>query len=105
VRFRLPDLDVFAVDVRTLSQTASYAHVGTTPLNMIANPATGKLYVSNTEAFNLARFEGPGEFAGQTVQGHLAETRITVISGSTVTPRRRGELRGHHSDREDPAPP
>ena len=87
VRFRLPDLDVFAVDARTLSQTASYAHVGTTLFNMIANPATGKLYVSNTEAFNLARFEGPGEFAGQTVQGHLAETRITVISGSSVTPR------------------
>ncbi len=54
---------------------------------MITNPATGKLYVSNTEAFNLTRFEGPGQFGGSTVQGHLAETRITVISGSTVTPR------------------
>ena len=33
------------------------------------------------------RFEGPGNFGGSTVQGHLAETRITVISGSTVTSR------------------
>ncbi len=72
---------------RTLSQTASYARVGTTLFNMVTNPVSGKLYVSNTEAFNLQRFEGPGQFAGQTVQGHLAETRITVISGSTVTPR------------------
>jgi DNA-binding beta-propeller fold protein YncE len=87
VRFRLPDLDVFSVDARTLSQTASYAHVGTTLFNMVANPVSGKLYVSNTEAFNLDRFEGPGQFGGHTVQGHLAETRITVISGSNVQPR------------------
>ncbi|MBL8267160.1 YncE family protein [Steroidobacter sp.] len=87
VRFRLPDLDVFAVSASTLTQTASYAHVGTTLFNMVTNPVSGKLYVSNTEAFNQQRFEGPGLFGGQTVQGHLAETRITVISGSTVTPR------------------
>src|SRR6266545_3006994 len=33
------------------------------------------------------RFEGPGIFGGSTVQGHLAETRVTVISGGAVTPR------------------
>lgn len=87
VRFRLPDLDVFSVNANTLSQTASYAHVGTTLFNMVANPVSGKLYVSNTEAFNLDRFEGPGVFGGHTVQGHLAETRITVINGSNVQPR------------------
>lgn len=87
VRFRLPDLDVFAVDAGTLTQKTSYPHVGTTLFNMVTNPASGKLYVSNTEAFNQVRFEGPGQFGGQTVQGHLAETRITVISGSNVTPR------------------
>mgnify|MGYP006170514441 CR=1 FL=1 len=87
VRFRLPDLDVFAVNASTLTQTASYAHVGTTLFNMVANPVNGNLYVSNTEAFNLDRFEGPGQFGGHTVQGHLAETRITVISGSNVQPR------------------
>ncbi len=86
IRFNLPDKDVFAVNANTLSQTASFAHVGTTLFNMVANPASGKLYVSNTEAFNQFRFEGPGQFAGHSVQGHLAETHITVISGSTVTP-------------------
>src|SRR5262245_38815289 len=88
VRFRLPDRDVFAVNANTLTQTASFAHVGTTLFNMVTNPATGKLYVSNTEAFNHVRFEGPGIFGGSTVQGHLAETRVTVISGGEVTPRR-----------------
>jgi DNA-binding beta-propeller fold protein YncE len=87
VRFNLPDKDVFAVNANTLTQTGAFAHVGTTLFNMVTNPVTGRLYVSNTEAFNQVRFEGPGIFGGSTVQGHLAETRITVISGSTVTPR------------------
>ncbi len=86
VRFRLPDRDVFAVNANTLAQTSVFAHVGTTLFNMVTNPVSGKLYVSNTEAFNHVRFEGPGIFGGSTVQGHLAETRITVI-GPTVTPR------------------
>jgi hypothetical protein len=86
VRFRLPDRDVFAVNANTLAQTSVFAHVGTTLFNMVTNPVSGKLYVSNTEAFNNVRFEGPGIFGGSTVQGHLAETRVTVI-GPTVTPR------------------
>ncbi len=85
VRFNLPDTDVFSFDANTLKQTASFAHVGTTLFNMAANPVSGNLYVSNTDAINNVRFEGPGTYAGHTVQGHLAEARITVISGSTVT--------------------
>jgi DNA-binding beta-propeller fold protein YncE len=87
VPFRLPDTDVFSLDANALTQTAEFAHVGTTLFNMVTNPVTGKLYVSNTEAFNHARFEGPGIWAGRTVQGHLAETRITIISGSSIMPR------------------
>src|SRR6185436_4995376 len=56
---------------------------------------TGKIYVSNLESFNRVRFEGPGTFAAgfkplgepATVRGHLAESRITVLDGATVTPR------------------
>jgi DNA-binding beta-propeller fold protein YncE len=92
VRFRLPDNDVFAIDAGGLTQTAAYAHVGTTLFNMVTNPATGELYVSNTDAHNEVRFEGPGQFGGHTVQGHLAETHVTIISsgsggsGATVAP-------------------
>lgn len=88
VRFNLPDKDVFAVNANTLAETAAYTHVGTTLFNMATNPVTGKLYVSNTESFNEVRFEGPGKFGGHTVQGHLAESRITVIANNTVSPRR-----------------
>jgi DNA-binding beta-propeller fold protein YncE len=87
VKFSLPDRDVFSINANTLTQTASFAHVGTTLFNMATNPVTGKLYVSNSEAINNVRFEGPGNFGGSTVQGHLAEMRITVISDSTVAPR------------------
>ncbi len=87
VRFNLPDNDVFAIDANKLTQFGSAAHVGTTLFNMAVNPVTGNLYVSNMDAHNEARFEGPGLYAGRTVQGHLAESRITFISGSGVAPR------------------
>jgi YVTN family beta-propeller protein len=92
VRFNLPDEDVFAVDADTLGQIAVHAHVGTTLFNLTVHPVTGDLFVSNTEAVNHVRFEGPGVVGGSTVQGHLAEARITVIdtpdtSGSNVKPR------------------
>jgi len=85
VRFTLPDTDVFAINANTLTQTATFAHVGTTLFNVATNPVSGKVYVSNSDAQNLTRFEGDGS-GGSTVQGHLAEMRITVLSGSSVTP-------------------
>jgi DNA-binding beta-propeller fold protein YncE len=85
--FQIPDLDVFAIDATSLATTASFAHVGTTLFNLAVNPKSGVVYVSNTEARNDLRFEGPGTFAGTTLQGHLAESRITVINGSSVLPR------------------
>jgi YVTN family beta-propeller protein len=87
VRFDLPDKDVFAIDARTLEETAHFRHVGTILFNMAVNPQTGALYVSNTEARNEVRFEGPGQFAGSTVQGRLHEARITVIEDNQVQPR------------------
>jgi len=89
IRFTLPDLDVFAIDTKTLTETASYAHVGTTLFNLAVNPKTGDLYVSNTEANNATRFEGPGSFARSTVQGNIAQSRITVIpmESKEVKPR------------------
>ena len=55
---------------------------------MATNPVNGKVYVSNTEARNEVRFEGPGlAFGSTTVQGHLHEARITVLDGANVLPR------------------
>jgi DNA-binding beta-propeller fold protein YncE len=87
VLFSLPDEDVFAIDASTLMPTATFSGVGTTLFNMAVNPVSHDIYVSNTESRNERLFEGPGMFGGSTVQGHLAESRITVLSGASVLPR------------------
>jgi DNA-binding beta-propeller fold protein YncE len=93
VKFTLPDLDVFKIDatanppVQMGLDAAQYARVGTVLFNMVANPVSGKVYVSNTDAHNQVRFEGPGVVGGSTVRGHLHEARITVLDGANVLPR------------------
>lgn len=91
VSIKLPDLDVFSIDATTNPPQLvnSIPGVGTTLFNMAVNPVSGKLYVSNLEARNDVRFEGPGVFGGTTVRGHIAENRITVIDTGTnsATPR------------------
>jgi YVTN family beta-propeller protein len=91
VMFNLPDKDVFVLDA-TATPPAQvpngvYTGVGTILFNMAVNPVSGKVYVSNTDAQNDVRFEGPGTFAGSSVRGHLAESRITVLSNGAAVPR------------------
>jgi DNA-binding beta-propeller fold protein YncE len=76
VRVSLPDYDVFAIDTNTLTQTKAIAHVGTTLFNMAVNPATGKVFVTNTEAHNDVRFEGPSP---GSVRGQIVDSRISVV--------------------------
>jgi YVTN family beta-propeller protein len=114
VNFSLPDLDVFKLDADAplpgnIVTTQNWASVGTTIFNIAINPVSGKVYVSNTDAQNHVRFEGPGIFAAgfkpggepATVRGNLAQARITVIDGATVTPR---HLNTHIDYSDDPQP-
>jgi len=89
VKFSLPDYDVFAINANATPPTLSstFSGVGTVLFGMVTNPQSGNVYVSNTEARNNFRFEGPGVFWGSTVRGHLHESRITVLSGGSVLPR------------------
>lgn len=92
VKFNLPDRDVFTIDA-TANPPAevageSYSGVGTILFNMITNPVTGTVYVSNTEARNERRFEGPGILSGgETVRGRLHQARITVLDDEGTKPR------------------
>ena len=79
MRFDLPDRTCSPSTPRRSRRRPSSAHVGTTLFNMAVNPVSGAVYVSNTDSRNEVRFEGPGVFGGSTVQGHLAESRITVL--------------------------
>ncbi len=93
IRLDLPDYDVFAIDAAAEmpAQQQAWSGVGTVLYAIEAHPRTGKLYVANTDARNEVRFEGSRE-AGDTittVQGHLHETRVTLIdpASATVTSR------------------
>lgn len=93
VKFSLPDQDVFVIDAsssppRLSEGNNSFSGVGTVLFNMAVHPVSGDLYVSNLEARNVHRFEGPGEFANQTLRGHISENRISIVNPSgEVLPR------------------
>lgn len=100
IRFSLPDLDVFEIDANapTPVETQSFSGVGTILFNMVVNPDSGKLYVTNTEANNRVRFEGFGDYVSEfgakpsgdpaSVRGNLHRSRVTVIDAAgNVTPR------------------
>ncbi len=79
--FNLPDYDVFKIDSSSLTINTQYSGVGTTLFNMAVNPKTGSLFVSNTDANNMARFEG-GSHEWGSLRGNIAKNQITVISES-----------------------
>jgi DNA-binding beta-propeller fold protein YncE len=85
VELSLPDHDVFSVNANTLAAGPTFDSVGTILFNMAINPVTGKLYVTNTESRNEVRFEGPGAHGGSTVQGHLSESRVSVLDPAVVS--------------------
>jgi DNA-binding beta-propeller fold protein YncE len=91
IQFSLPDKDVFTIDATLDPPQAvpdgAFSGVGTVLYNMAVNPVNGHVYVSNTDARNDSRFEGPGDFAGHSVQGHHNLNRITVIGPGGVSPR------------------
>ncbi len=93
VRFGLPDFDVFRIAVSSgvMVQAGAYSGVGTVLFGLAVNPASGKVYVTNTEARNETRFAGlrPPGSPVSSVNGRLAEARITVVNPATgsVAPR------------------
>jgi len=97
VRFDLPDFDVFKINananppVQLGIDDVQYAHVGTVLFDMIANPISGKVYVSNTDARNEVRFEGLGvrHRNERGHDGHRRRTRRSTRSrpSSDVAPR------------------
>src|SRR5690606_17141203 len=79
VNFSLPDKDVFVIDATkpvpalVPGPSGFYTDVGAILYNMVVNPVSGKVYVSNTTARNEVRFTGAAVHAGTSVTGHFAE--------------------------------
>jgi YVTN family beta-propeller protein len=93
VKFSLPDNDVFVIDAmadppeQIAGPQGFFSGVGTVLYNMAVHPRTGRVYVANTELFNMRRFSGPGTFAGETTRGRFHEDRITILDSNGVRPR------------------
>ena len=94
VAFSLTDQDVFAINANgSPNPTAtgvSATGVGSVIFNMAVRPnASGQLYVANTEARNHVRFEpliANDAPLNRGVQGHIAESRISVIANPATAP-------------------
>jgi YVTN family beta-propeller protein len=96
--FRLPDHDLFVIDAASASVVGTVDHLGTTLFEVSVNPANGRVYVPNTEARNMVRFEHP-----LGVRGHMVDNRLTVVdpaAGNAVTVV---DLNGHINRASDPA--
>lgn len=87
VELSMPDNDIFLIDASTAipSVKGASSGVGTVLFNLVVNQATHSLYVTNTEALNRTRFEGPGD-AATTVRGRFLENRISVVKVNSVNP-------------------
>jgi YVTN family beta-propeller protein len=100
IDYNLPDYDVFVIDADagTPSVIRRLPHVGTTLFDVAVQPGTGDLWVPNTDARNLVRFE-------PNLRGHLVETRVTVVdpvSGVVPPPI---DLNSHINYNLTPGPP
>lgn len=82
VGYRMPDNDVAVITTGpSLAVARYYSRVGTVNLGLAVNPATGDLFVANTEARNLVRF-------APNLRGHWVENRVSRIevASAEVTP-------------------
>jgi YVTN family beta-propeller protein len=81
VRFNLPDKDLFIIDAASdpPAVIGDTSGLGTVLFNIAVHPVSGKVYVSNIDSRNHVRFE-------PVVNGHIAESRITIVDGAAVTP-------------------
>ena len=77
IQFQLPDRDVAEISVSSLQVSRYFDHVGTTNTGIAVHPLTGELWVTNTEALNLVRFE-------PNLRGHAIDNRVTRIGTGPV---------------------
>jgi YVTN family beta-propeller protein len=80
IRFSMPDYDVVEIDTGTLAITRYFPRVGTVNFALAVQPGSGDLFVANTDARNLTRFEPVirGGFVTNQV------SRVDIINGSVT---------------------
>jgi YVTN family beta-propeller protein len=74
-KFQMPDNDIVAIDTTSLNVSGYISGVGTINLGIAVRPITGEIYVANTDARNLIRFE-------PNLRGHWVDNRVTRITAT-----------------------
>lgn len=99
VDYALPDQDVFVIDAQASPPAVIRAvrGVGTTLYDLAVHPS-GELWVANTDARNLVRFE-------PKLRGHTIETRLTRVDPATATVVGVVDLNPHVDFSTTPGPP
>ena len=77
VTWTLPDNDIAEIDVATHAVSRNFIGVGTTNFSMAVHPTSGAIYVANTDARNLVRFE-------PALRGHAIDSRVTRVTTTAV---------------------
>ncbi len=77
IKFTMPDNDVVEIDTATLGITRYFSRVGAVNFAVAVRPNSGDLYVANTDARNLTRFEPV--LRGAFITNQIS--RINITSG------------------------
>ncbi len=77
IPYDLPDQDVVVLDAASGAPLRTVADVGTNLFDVAVAPASGNLYVTNTEALNRTRFE-------PNLKGRFLRNRLTRINAGGV---------------------
>jgi YVTN family beta-propeller protein len=80
IDFTLPDNDLFIIDADAGSPSVigQVARIGTINFNVEARPGSSELWVLDTDARNVVRFE-------PNLRGHLVQTRLSKVNPGTGT--------------------
>lgn len=73
IRYSMPDNDVVEIDTASLAIARYFPRVGTVNFAVAVRPNNGDLYVANTDARNLVRFE-------PVLQGNFISNRVSRIN-------------------------
>ena len=76
LKYTLPDNDVVEINSATLAINRYFSRVGTINLGLAVHPASGDLYVANSEARNVTRFE-------PVLRGNFLTNRVTRLSAAS----------------------
>jgi DNA-binding beta-propeller fold protein YncE len=75
VNITLPDEDLIEIDAQSFAIVRRVAAIGTTNFDLAVHPSSGDVFVANTDARNLVRFE-------PALRGHSIDSRVTRVSAA-----------------------